>query len=81
MQVHLLLAHILGKLTAKPGDGSQGNRVPLPRRGSRQEASWFFHWPKSSLHSCLEECLPDMVVPEYPFTPDAAGDCAVAQDV
>jgi len=31
MQVHLLLAHILGKLTAKPGDGSQGNRVPPPR--------------------------------------------------
>ena len=31
MQVHLLLAHILGKLTAKPVDGSQGNRVPAPK--------------------------------------------------
>ena len=31
MQVYLLLAHILGKLTAKPVDGSQGNRVPAPK--------------------------------------------------
>ena len=30
-QVYLLLAHILGKLTAKPVDGSQGNRVPAPK--------------------------------------------------
>ena len=32
-QVYLLLAHILGKLTAKPVDGSQGNRVPAPKSG------------------------------------------------
>ena len=31
MQVYLLPAHILGKLTAKPVDGSQGNRVPAPK--------------------------------------------------
>ena len=150
-QVYLLLAHILGKLTAAPVDGSQGNRVPAPKsvqcqwgegdpligaplfvlphlpvmgalystlpslEGTHHQAclEWIDHrnikgavlaiGPEGdqndhhcqaggqlalslastacSLHSCLEDCVPDIVVPGYPFTPDAAGDCVVAQDV
>ena len=46
-QVYLLLAHILGKLTAKPVDGSQGNRVPAPKSFQCQWGEGDAHWGTS----------------------------------
>ena len=72
--------NIKGAVLAIGPEGDQNIRRPIIT--ARQEASWLFHWPaQPAACTAVWKTASLTVVPGYPFTPDAAGDCVVAQDV